>query len=32
MKEILTEKLSTICGSADKTYGCNGIESITHNN
>jgi len=29
MKSNLTEKLSSICGSADKTYGCNDIESIT---
>tara|TARA_B110000503_G_scaffold87451_1_gene132841 strand:- start:751 stop:1314 length:564 start_codon:yes stop_codon:yes gene_type:complete len=29
MKSNLTEKLLTICGSADKTYGCNDIESIT---
>jgi hypothetical protein len=29
MKSNLTEKLSSICGSADKIYGCNDIESIT---
>lgn len=29
MKSNLTEKLLSICGSADKTYGYNDIESIT---
>jgi hypothetical protein len=29
MKSNLTEKLLSICGDADKTYGCNDIESIT---
>jgi hypothetical protein len=29
MKSILTEKLLSICGSADKTYGCNNIEGVT---
>jgi len=30
MKSNLTEKLLSICGSADKTYGYNDIKSITH--
>jgi len=29
MKSNLTEKLLSICGDADKTYGCNDTESIT---
>lgn len=29
MKSNLTEKLLSICGSADKTYGCNDIRGIT---
>ena len=29
MKSNLTEKLLSICGSADKTYGCNDNEGIT---
>jgi hypothetical protein len=29
MKSNLTEKLLSICGDVDKTYGCNDIESIT---
>ena len=29
MKSKLTEKLLSICGDTDKTYGCNDIESIT---
>ena len=29
MKSNLTKKLLSICGSADKTYGCNDNESIT---
>ena len=29
MKSNLTEKLLSICGSADKTYGCNDIQGIT---
>tara|TARA_R110002126_G_scaffold285914_1_gene437227 strand:- start:306 stop:869 length:564 start_codon:yes stop_codon:yes gene_type:complete len=29
MKSNITEKLLTICGSVDKTYGCNDNESIT---
>ena len=29
MKSNLTEKLLSICGSADKTYGCNDNEGVT---
>ena len=29
MKSNLTEKLSSICGSADKTYGCNDNQGVT---
>ena len=29
MKSNLTEKLLSICGSADKTYGCNDVEGVT---
>ena len=29
MKSNLTEKLLSICGSVDKTYGCNDIEGVT---
>jgi hypothetical protein len=29
MKSNLTEKLLSICGDADKTYGCNDNEGIT---
>jgi len=29
MKSNLAEKLLSICGSADKTYGCNDIQGIT---